>query len=275
MKRLILLAVCALSLFPSCSRRPDLVILHVNDTHSHFEPVRGGEKDGMGGCIERAAIVDSVRRAEGAANVLLLHAGDFSQGSSYFSELDGELEISVINSMGYDCVTLGNHELDNGPEALAARLSRINCPVVCANLDLSPFELGKYVTPCAILERAGRKIGVIGLESDISTNVAKTVSSRIRQLDNVEVTNRWALWLRDEQKCDLVILLSHLGIKEDLALIPQVSGVDLVIGGHSHSYLEDFEWVRDSRGCRVPVIQAGAWGLEVGKVTVSGGCGIF
>lgn len=274
MRRFILLAACLAALC-SCSPRHDLVILHVNDTHSHFEPVRGGDLDGHGGCIERAAIVDSVRAAEGAENVLLLHAGDFSQGSSYFSELNGELEISVINSMGYDCVTLGNHELDNGPEALALRFSKINCPIVCANLDLSPFELSKYVTPYAIVMKAGRRIGIIGLEADIATMVAKTVSSRISQLDNVEVTNRWARYLRDEEKCDLVILLSHIGYKRDVALIPQTSGIDMVVGGHSHTYLDDITWVRDADGRRVPVFQDGDYGLQLGKITVSGGCGIF
>lgn len=272
MRKYVLIAAFAAALC-SCAPHHDLVILHLNDTHSHFEPVRGGDRDGKGGCIERAAIIDSVRKAEGAENVLLLHAGDFSQGTSYFSELDGELEISVINSMGYDCVTLGNHELDNGPEALAVRFSRINCPVVCANLDLSPFEVGKYVTPYAVVERAGRRIGIIGLETDISTMVSKTVSSRIQQFDNVEVTNKWAEHLRKEEKCDLVILLSHIGYKEDIALIPQIHNVDIVIGGHSHTYVEDFEWVRDADGHKVPVIQAGDWGLEIGKVTVSGGCG--
>lgn len=271
MRKIIALAACLAAL---CACAPhDLVILHLNDTHSHFEPLRGGTRDGHGGCIERAAIVDSVRKAEGADNVLLVHAGDFSQGTSYFSELDGELEISVINSMGYDCVTLGNHELDNGPEALAVRFSRINCPVVCANLDLSPFEVGKYVTPYAVLKKAGRKIGVIGLETDISSNVSKTVSSRIQQLDNVEVTNKWAKYLREEEKCDLIILLSHIGYKEDIELVPQIRNVDLVIGGHSHTYVEDFEWVRDADGHKVPIIQDGDWGLQVGKVTVSGGCG--
>lgn len=262
------LAVCG------CARH-DLVILHINDSHSHFEPIRGGAKDGLGGSIERAAFVDSVRLAEGPENVLLLHAGDFSQGTPYFNELGGELEIDVINSMGYDCVTMGNHELDNGIEALAKRFSRISCPVVCANLDLSPFELGKYVTPYAIIYRAGRKIGIIGLETDISTNVSKTVSSRVQQLDNAEVTNRWAEYLHKKEKCDLVILLSHIGFDEDLALVPQIKYVDIVIGGHSHTFLEGFEWAVDARGKKVPVIQDGGLGIEMGKVTVSGGCGIF
>lgn len=271
MRRIFAIAACLLAL-GACTPKEKLIILHVNDTHSHFEPVRGGRYDGCGGCIERAAFVDSVRKAEGADRVLLLHAGDFSQGTSYFSELGGELEIDVINSMGYDCVTLGNHELDNNIEALEKRLSRINCPVVCANLDLSPFKLSEYVKPYAILERAGLKIGVIGLETDISTDVSKMVSSRIQQLDNIEVTNKWAEYLHNTEKCDLVILLSHIGYQEDQALVPHIKYVDMVIGGHSHTFVDDIVYVRDARGRRVPVVQDGDWGKEVGKLTVSGGC---
>lgn len=271
MRRIFAIAACVLAM-GACTPKERLIILHVNDTHSHFEPVRGGRDDGKGGCIERAAFVDSVRRAEGEDRVLLLHAGDFSQGTSYFSELGGELEIDVINSMKYDCVALGNHELDNGIEDLARRLSRIQCPVVCANLDLSPFELSEYVKPYAILERAGLKIGVIGLETDISTDVAKTISSRIRQLDNVEVTNKWAEYLHNTEKCDLIILLSHIGYMEDQELIPNTRYIDMVIGGHSHTFVDDLVYVKDARGHRVPVVQDGDWGKEVGKLVISGGC---
>lgn len=274
MRKLIILAALSAA-FCSCASRHDLVILHQNDTHSHFEPLREGSREGHGGCIECSAIIDSIRKAEGAENVLLLHAGDFNQGTSYFSELGGDLEVSVVNAMGFDCVTLGNHELDNGIEDLTRRLSKIACPVVCANLDLSPFELSKYVTPYTIVEKAGRKIGIIGLESDISRVVSKQVSSRINQLDNVEVTNRWAAYLKEEEKCDLVILLSHLGYKLDKETVPQISNVDIVIGGHSHTLLDGFTWVRDAEGRKVPIIQDGDHGQYLGKVTVSGGCGIF
>ena len=125
-------AFCALILLGLCDCSAPgsrLVILHANDTHSHFDPLR----DGTGGVIERAAYVDSVRARRGAQNVLLLHAGDFSQGTSYFTILSGDLEIEVINAMGYDCVTLGNHEFDNGLEELARRLQSLKCLVVCAN----------------------------------------------------------------------------------------------------------------------------------------------
>ena len=157
MKKILILLAAASLAFCACCRQPKLVILHTNDTHSHFEPVRGGEDDGLGGCIERAAFVDSVRAAHGADRVLLLHAGDFSQGTPYFSELDGVLEPRVINDLAYDCITLGNHEFDNDIEALTARLKalRSETRVVCANLDLSGFPLGEIVKPFAIIRRGG------------------------------------------------------------------------------------------------------------------------
>ena len=257
-----LLAVCA-------CQQPKLVILHTNDTHSHFEPLRGGPDDGVGGAIERAAFVDSVRAVYGTDRVLLLHAGDFSQGSPYFTELNGALEPMVINDFAYDCTTLGNHEFDNDIEALTERLKTLTgTKVVCANLDLSPFELSEYVKPYAILNKAGLKIGVIGLEADISTAVTKSVSSRMNQLDNVEVTNRWADYLHDTEKCDLIILLSHAGYDVDQEIVPETRWVDLVIGGHTHTFVDDFLYVENARGKQVPIITDGKWGLEMGQINV-------
>ena len=257
-----LMAVCA-------CQQPKLVILHTNDTHSHFEPLRGGADDGHGGAIERAAFVDSVRTAVGRDRVLLLHAGDFSQGSPYFTELNGAMEPMVINDMAYDCTTLGNHEFDNDIEALTERIKSLTVTkVVCANLDLSPFELGEYVKPYAILERGGMKIGIIGLEADISTAVTKAVSSRMDQLDNVEVTNRWADYLHDTEKCDLIILLSHAGYDVDQEIVPETRWVDLVIGGHTHTFVDDFLYVKNARGKEVPIITDGKWGLEMGQINI-------
>ena len=247
-----------------CSCKPHLVILHTNDTHSHFEALR----DSTAGVIERAAFIDSVREAEGAGNVLLLHAGDWNQGSSYYSRLGGRLEVDVINAMGYDAVTLGNHEFDDGIESLTERVKRLSCPVVCANLDLRSFELGKYVHPYTILYRAGRKIGVIGLEADISTCVSKVISSRIPQLEPVPEVNRWAEYLKGTEKCDLVIVLSHQGYPEDQANVAGFRGVDLVIGGHSHTFVDGFVYPKDLDGKPVPVITDGCWGIEMGKITL-------
>lgn len=267
MKRIVLI-IAAIAVSCACCRRPDLVILHVNDTHSHLEPDRGGPTAGRGGVIERAAFIDSVRQAEGASNVLLLHAGDFNQGSSYFSEFGGRVEVELVNALGYDCITLGNHELDNGIEDIIERVGRINCPVVCANLDFAPFGADSLIRPYAVVEKAGRKIGIIGLEADISTSVSKLTSSRIQQLDPVEAVNRWSAVLREDEHCDFVIVLSHQGYEEDQAIAASVRGVDLIIGGHTHTHVEDMIYVEDLDGRKVGIVTDWKWGLEVGKVTV-------
>ncbi len=262
MKKLIVILAAVAAV---CACSPKLVILHCNDTHSHLDPLR----DGRGGIIERAAFVDSVRKAEGAGKVLLLHAGDFNQGTSYYTQLHGEIEVDMVNAMKYDAITLGNHEFDNGIEDLTARVRRIQCPVVCANLDLSSFELGKYVKPYTILHRGGKKIGIIGLEADLSTNVSKSISSRIPQLDPVESVNKWSDYLHKTEKCDMVILLSHNGYEpEDQQNAKGIRGVDLVIGGHSHTFVDDFVYVKDADGKPVPIITDGCWGLEMGMIKV-------
>lgn len=268
MKKVLLVCTLLLSLI-ACERQPRLVIIHVNDTHSHLEPLRTGENSGKGGVIERAAFVDSVRTVYGEDRVLLLHAGDFSQGTSYFTELEGQLEPALINDLRYDCVTLGNHEFDNNIEALTARLAQLDgIPVVSANIDVSQFELAEYVKPYTVLERGGMKIGIIGLESDLSTNVSATVSSRFAQLDNVEVTNRWAEYLHSTEKCDMIILLSHLGYFEDQEIVPKTRHIDIVIGGHSHTFVDGFVYVPDADGRKVPIITDGCWGLEMGLIRV-------
>lgn len=256
------LALAAVALAACSAPGSKLVILHANDTHSHFDPLR----DGTGGIIERAAFVDSVRARRGVNNVLLLHAGDFSQGTSYFTVLNGDLEIKALNAMGYDCVTLGNHEFDNGLEDLGRRLASVQCPVVCANYDFTPFEAGKYITPYAIVEKAGLKIGIIGLLCDVSTCVSRETADRMPNLgDNAEIANKWAKYLKEEALCDKVILLTHIGYEVDVPLAAQLHNVDLIVGGHSHTFLEDLTPCRDADGKPLPVVTDGCWGLEMGE----------
>lgn len=262
-----ILAACALGF------SQDLVVLHVNDTHSHEEPLRdGGTQGGMGGVIERAAYVDSVRTAVGKKNVLLLHAGDFSQGTSYFTELGGDIEIDLINAMKYDVVTLGNHEFDNGIDELARRLGNLKCPVVCANYDFSELVLGKYVKPYAIVRKGGMKIGVIGLLTDVTRVVQKSIADKMKRFDDIEVANKWADYLKNEEHCDMVIALTHIGFDSvgmnDPALVAGTRNIDLVVGGHSHTFLTDAEYRGNLDGRPVPIVQDGCWGLFVGQVDV-------
>ena len=265
MRRHILAAAAAFAALClcSCNQKHDLVIIHFNDTHSHLDPIA----DGDGGVIERAAFIDSVRSAKGESNVLLLHAGDFSQGSSYFTLLHGDLEIDLLNAMKYDCVTLGNHEFDNGLEELGMRLSNLNCPVVCANYDFSPFEAGKYITPYTIIKKAGHNIGIVGVLCDISTVVDRNTADRIPVLGSyTETANKWASYLRNEAKCDVVIVLSHAGYREDCSAVPELHDVDMVIGGHSHTKLDEPTMIADADGREIPVVQDWCWGHMAGVI---------
>ncbi len=273
MKRIFLgIFILAAAASLDASAQKKLTIVHFNDTHSHLEPERTGEYKGLGGVIERAAYLDSVVRADGRRNVLLLHAGDFDQGTSYYTVFNGNLEVSIINAMKYDCITLGNHEFDNGVEDLAARLKEIKCPVVCANYDFSKVSIGPYVKPYTIIRKAGMKIGIIGLMPDITTLVSKETYSRIPSFDNAEVVNRWAALLKEREKCDLVICLTHIGYEGepyiDSLLVSRTRNVDIVVGGHSHTFLSEPGFFKNLDGKPVPVVQAGCWGLEAGNMKV-------
>lgn len=258
--------VCSVSLSAQ-----NLTILHLNDTHSHIEPERAGTLAGHGGVIEQAAYVDSVRTAEGAANVMLLHAGDFSQGSSYFTELGGDLEIDIINAMAYDAVCLGNHEFDNGVNELARRLANIKVPVVCANYNFKGSPLENLIKPYTIMEKAGRKIGVIGLLTDLSDVVSADVSVVIKYQDPKDALNLYAAELKSKG-CDLVIALTHLGYEgeayTDFELASVTRNVDIIVGGHSHTDLKDYGQTVNLDGKKVIIVTDGKWGLNIGKLTV-------
>ena len=271
-----ILAGAALAFFVAQSlsdRRTTITILHVNDSHSQMEPVRSGEYAGMGGALERAAYIDSVRKADGPSNVLVLHAGDYFQGSSYFSEFGGIVEIQDLNAVKYDAVTLGNHEFDNGLEALGERLSSLECPVVVCNYDFSPFEAGKYIKPCVVVEKAGKKIGIIGVLCKLKDMVAGDIADRVPEYDMISTVQKYADELHAH--CDLVIALTHIGYTEhnpgditDPQLVAATRGIDIVIGGHSHTFLEEPDWVENLDGKKVPIVQTGYMGCYMGEFKV-------
>lgn len=241
---------------------PKLTILHVNDSHSYLEPVRSGELAGMGGALERVAFIDSVRVADGPSNVLLLHAGDFSQGTSYYSEFGAPLMVSVLNAMQYDVATLGNHEFDNGIEALASALSECTVPVVVCNYDFSSLPLGPYVKPYVIVEKAGRRIGVVGVLCSLASMVQGDIANRLVELDMVESVQSTVDAIKSQ--CDMVIALTHIGYTEhnpgditDPQLCAATRGIDLFVGGHSHSFMSSPDYVKNLDGRRIPIIQVG------------------
>lgn len=247
----------------------ELVIVHYNDTHSHLEPERSGKDEGLGGVVERAAFCDSVYKASGKKNVLLLHGGDFNQGTTYYTEFGGDLEVKLMNAMKYDVTALGNHEFDNGLDNLAARLKKVKAQVVCANYDFSKFPIGKYIEPFTIVKKAGMKIGIIGLLTDVSTVVSHDIAKDLHYLDPVVVVNAYAEYLKDKKHCDMVIVLSHLGFSGDVKVAAATKGVDLIVGGHSHTNLQDIEFVNDLDSKAVPVVQNGCWGLASGILHIT------
>ena len=272
---LMALVAAGAGLFLASRRAPEtrLVILHVNDTHSQLEPVRSGVLAGKGGSLERAAFVDSIRAAVGEDHVLLLHAGDFSQGTSYFTEFRGRVEDQVLNALHYDAVTLGNHEFDNGIEDLGARLASLERPVVVCNYDFSPFEAGKYIKPYVIVEKAGKKIGIVGVLCGLKDMVAGDIANRIPEFEMIPTVQRYVDEIRPA--CDLVIALTHIGYTEhnpgditDPILVSRTRGIDLVVGGHSHSFLDKPDYVKNLDGKRVPIVQAGWKGVRMGQFDI-------
>lgn len=250
-----------------------LTIVHVNDTHSHLE-VEKADSAGMGGVLERAAYIDSVRKADGKENVLLLHAGDFCQGTSYFTEFKGTVEVQLINALGYDVVTLGNHEFDNGIEALGQLLSGLNAPVVVCNYDFSPFEAGKYIKPYVIVERAGKKIGIVGVLCGLKDMVAGDIANRIPEYDMIPTVQKYVDEVRPQ--VDYVIALTHIGYTEhhpgdiiDPILCAATRGIDLFVGGHSHTFLEEPGYVANLDGKKIPIVQVGWMGVQMAEAHIT------
>ncbi len=271
MRILLILTLCILS---SCAQSAkELVILHMNDTHSHIDPEKTGKYAGRGGVFEQAMYIDSVRAAAGKNSMLLLHAGDFSQGTSYFTELQGNIEIDILNAMGFDAVCLGNHEFDNGIEELARRLGNLDVPVVCANYDFKGSALENLVHPYVVIRKAGLKIGVIGLLTDVSSVVDGNIAAVMKFMDPVEITNKYAEMLKHERGCDLVICLTHLGYENepftDVELAAVVRNVDIIVGGHSHTKLTQERYVKDLDGKDVIIVTDWKWGFSIGKLDVS------
>lgn len=250
----------------------DLVILHLNDTHSHVDPERSGKHQGRGGAVEQAAYVDETRAEMGKKNVLLLHAGDFSQGTSYFTELDGNMEIDLMNAMGFDVVTIGNHEFDNGISELARRLKSLKADVVCANYDFTGTPLESYIEPYVIKKKAGKKIGIIGLLADISVLVDATIAAQLEFQDPVAVAQKYATYLKEEKGCDLVICLTHLGYDgepfTDRELAAATRDIDVIVGGHSHTRLDNLMKFRNLDGEDVIIVTDWKWGRTFGRLEI-------
>ena len=249
-----------------------LVILHTNDTHSQIEVVRSGKGIGKGGVHQRAEFFAKIKAEN--ENVLILDAGDYNQGTPYFTVFKGDLEVQVMNELGYEVVTLGNHEFDNGLDELARRLSNAKYTTVCANYDFTDTPLKDIIKPYVVIERGGLKIGIFGITTDLKTLVAKQNIKGMVYEDAYEVTDAMALKLRKELGCDLVIALTHIGYSgypnqlSDINLAQKTENVDIIIGGHSHTFLKSEKIFKNRAGKDIVVVQAGAQGEYVGCLEI-------
>jgi 5'-nucleotidase len=269
----VLCLVCVVLSLSSCGKIQDLVILHTNDTHSQIEPIRVGKGKGLGGVSRRGEYFDKVKSEN--KNVLIFDAGDYNQGTPYFTVFRGALEVEIMNQLGYTAVALGNHEFDNGVEELSGRLKKAKFPTVCANVDFSNTPLEGVVKPYIIIRKGGRKIGVFGLILNLDNLVSKKCREGIVVKDGFETANKVAKMLKEEKKCDLVIALTHIGyssrnpkVLSDFRLAEHSKNIDIIIGGHSHTFLVTEKIFKNLDNKDVIVLQDGASGEYVGRLDI-------
>ena len=251
-----------------------IVILHSNDTHSCIYPLNVNLADtalaGRGGYLRRAAFVEQQRKQY--PNLLLIDSGDFSQGSPYYTLNKGEVEVGLMNIMRYDAATIGNHEFDFGLENMARIFRMAKFPILCSNYDFTGTPVEGTVKPWTIIKRDGVKIGLFALDPKLIGLVDTAKCQGVKYLDPVAKANEMAALLK-AKKCDLVICVSHLGWDKvdmnDQIMIAGSRGIDLVLGGHSHTYMKQLEYVKDLDGKMVPVDQNGKHGLWIGMMLLN------
>lgn len=272
----VLLTLFAALLFGCAAERPAddrLVIVHTNDTHSHIDPL---VDDDMGGVARRKAVIDSIRDAN--PNVLVVDAGDIVQGTLYFHLYKGEVEQQMLNDLGYDIQVLGNHEFDNGVKDLKKMLDNAKPTLLSSNYDFSGSALEGMFRPYVVKQYGRHKVGIMALNLDPQGIIADGNYDGVKYLPWKAVTERTVDILRNREKCDYVIAVTHIGYKGseenpklfgDVQVAEQTSGIDLIIGGHSHTKLEPAVRVANAEGDSVTIVQTGKYGRFVGEVTMN------
>ena len=269
-----LLTLGGLSL-QSCkdSAKKHLTILHTNDVHSHIDafPKEHSNFPGLGGLARRAGLVDSIRKEN--PNTLLFDAGDIFQGTPYFNFYGGELEFKLMSMLKYDASTIGNHDFDNGIGGLLAQMPYAKFNFITSNYDFSNTVLDGYTQPYKIYEQDGVKVGVYGLGIKLDGLVTKQLYKETEYLDPFELASDMERTLKEEQKCDLVVCLSHLGYEyeypnkpDDLKLAKKTKYTDLIIGGHTHTFLDKPTVVTNATRRDVLVNQVGCFGVNLGRI---------
>lgn len=254
------------------SKKKHITILHTNDVHSHVDAFPNDHADfpGLGGLARRAGLVDSIRKEN--PNTFLFDAGDIFQGTPYFNFYGGELEFKLMSMLNYDATTIGNHDFDNGIDGLLAQMPYAKFNFISANYDFSNTVLDGLTEPYKIYEKDGIKVGVYGLGIKLDGLVTKQLFKETEFLDPYELATDMETKLKKEEKCDLVICLSHLGYEynsqkpDDLKLAKRTKYTDLIIGGHTHTFLDKPTVVTNAAERDVLVNQVGCFGVNLGRI---------
>ena len=261
--------------FQSCvSKQKHITILHTNDTHSQIEPFANNHHSyaSQGGVARRAIMVEQVRKEN--PNTLLLDAGDIFQGTPYFNYFGGEIEFKLMSMLKYDAATLGNHDFDNSIDGFYKQLPNAKFDFVCANYDFKNTVLDSHVKPYKIFMRDGIKVGIFGLGIELLGLVNPRMYKETKYLDPIEITQDITRELKEKEQCDLIICLSHLGYHyennpetiSDLKLAIATENIDLIIGGHTHTFLPKPTIVKNKNDESMLVNQVGAYGINLGRV---------
>jgi len=261
----------------SCSSHKNITILHTNDVHSHVEPFSKDHSEfpNKGGFERRATLISEIRRQN--PNTLLFDAGDIFQGTPYFNFYGGEIEFKLMSMLGYDAITLGNHDFDNGMDGLDKQLPNAKFDIISSNYDFKNTILESKVSDYKIYNKSGIKIGVFGLGIELEGLVSKDLYKETKYLDPIDIANDTAKKLKETENCDIVICLSHLGYKyekfpnkvSDLNLAKSTKNIDLIIGGHTHTFMNKPVVVKNNAGNDVLINQVGCFGLYLGRIDFS------
>ena len=251
-----------------------LTILHTNDVHSYIDPFPADHprNANMGGVSRRAAMIETIRQEN--PNILLLDAGDIFQGTPYFNYYGGELELKLMSMMKYDLGTMGNHDFDNGIDGFNSQMHHATFDFVTSNYDFNNTVLQGKTKQYKIFDKNGIKVGIFGLGIELAGLVDSKNYKETKYLNPVEIAQDLSRKLKHEQKCDLVICLSHLGYKykdeqdkiSDIKLATLTKDIDLIIGGHTHTFLDKPTILKNSEGKEVIVNQAGCYGINMGRI---------
>ncbi|WP_417445041.1 bifunctional metallophosphatase/5'-nucleotidase [Joostella sp.] len=258
----------------SCSteKKKHLTILHTNDVHSHIDPFPASHarNPNQGGVARRASLIEGIRNEN--PNTLLLDAGDIFQGTPYFNFYGGEIEFKLMSMLKYDAATLGNHDFDNGVEGLLAQLPNAKFEIINGNYDFSNTVLDGRINPYKIFIKDGIKIGVFGLGVELDGLVTKGLYKETKYLDPIEKAQDITRELKEDKNCDLVICLSHLGYKynndkvSDIVLAQNTENIDLIIGGHTHTFMDKPVVEVNRKGKNVLINQVGCYGIYLGRI---------